>query len=111
MTDFHVPDSHVQHAFDILKSGDHAKARAAYEFTEKKLKTVLAQQAAMSNASSVTQRESDALASAGYDQALKEFRTIAEVYYTARDRREAAAAIIEAWRTQQSDRRAMGKVG
>jgi hypothetical protein len=42
VTDFHIPDALVQHSFDILKSHDHAKARAAYEFSEKHLKVVFA---------------------------------------------------------------------
>ena len=33
-----IPDEHVQHAFDILKSQKHALARAAYEFSEKQQK-------------------------------------------------------------------------
>jgi len=42
---------------------------------------------------------------------LGDFRLVAEVYYKERDRREAAAAIIDAYRTQQSDMRALGKIG
>jgi hypothetical protein len=43
--------------------------------------------------------------------ALTDLRKVEEGYHRARDKRDAAHAIIEAWRTQQSDRRAMGKVG
>lgn len=107
--DFFIPESHVQHAFDVLKSGDHAVARAAYEFAEKQLKVVLAKAAAQSNATSAAQRESDALRSDAYEHALGQFKAIAEKYHKERDRREAAAAIIEAWRTQRSDLRAMGR--
>lgn len=108
---FRIPDDHVEHAFEILKSGDHAAARAAYEFAEKALKTVLAKAAAMSNATSATQRENDALRSPEYERALNDFRLVAETYHKARDRREAAVAVIDAWRTQRSDERAMGRVG
>lgn len=111
MTDFRIPDTHVQHAFDILKAGDHASAKAAYEFAEKQLKVVLAKAAAASEASSVAQRENDALRSMEYERALHDFRLVSETYHKARDRREAAVAIIDAWRTQQSDQRAMGRVG
>lgn len=111
MADFRIPESHVQHAFEVLKAGDHATARAAYEFAEKQLKVILAKAAAASNASSVAQRENEALRSAEYERALDQFKAIAENYYRAKDRRDAASAIIDAWRTQQSDMRAMGKVG
>ncbi len=111
MPEFRIPDSHIQRAFDILKDSNHATARAAYEFTEKQLKVILAKAAAASNATSVAQRENEALRSDEYERALDQFRAIADAYYTARDKREAAVAIIDAWRTQQSDQRAMGRVG
>lgn len=61
--------------------------------------------------SSIAQRENDALRSMEYERALNSFRLVSETYHKARDRREAAVAIIDAWRTQQSDQRAMGRVG
>lgn len=108
---FCISDSHVQHAFDVLHSGDHAAARAAYSFAEKQLKVVLAKAAAESNATSVAARENEALRSVAYDLATRDLKKVEEAYYKARDRREAAIAIIDAWRTQQSDMRAMGRVG
>lgn len=107
----HVPEAHVQHAFDILKSQDHAKTRAAYEFGEKHLKVVLAKAQIASNGKTIGEREASALASPEYERALVDFRMVAELYHLARDRRDAASAIIDAWRTQQSDLRALGKVG
>lgn len=106
-----IPDEHVQHAFDLLKSGDHATARAAYEFAEKQLKVTLAKATLQANGKTVGEREATALASPEYERALSDFRLVASSYYRERDRREAAAAIIDAWRTQQSDMRAMGRVG
>ncbi len=106
-----IPDSHVQHAFDLLKSGDHATARAAYEFAEKQLKVTLARSALQANGKTVGEREASALTSPEYERALTAFKHIAESYYRERDRREAASAIIDAWRTQQSDNRAMARVG
>ena len=41
----HIPEKHVEHAFDILKSPDHAVARAAYEFAEKQLKVIFSREA------------------------------------------------------------------
>lgn len=111
MSDFRIPDSMVQKAFDVLRDNGHAKARAAYEFADKHLKVVLAKAAGASNASSVAQRENEALRSDAYQLALGQFELVAEVYYTAKDKREAAVAMIDAWRTQQSDMRAMGRVG
>lgn len=110
MAEFRIPEGHVEHAFEVLKAGDHAAARAAYEFADKQLKVILAKAAAASNAASIAQRENEALRSMEYERALGQFKAVAETYYKARDRREAASAIIEAWRTQQSDLRAMGRV-
>jgi hypothetical protein len=106
-----IPDSHVEHAFDVLKSQKHAAARAAYEFAEKQLKVVLAKAELTANGKTVGERQASALASAEYERALNDFRLVAENYHSERDRRDAASAIIDAWRTQQSDMRAMGKVG
>ncbi len=107
----HIPEAHVQHAFDVLKSSEHAAARAAYSFAEKQLKVVLAKASAESNATSMAAKENEALRSMAYEQALIDFRKVEEAYYKARDRREAAVAIIDAWRTQAADQRAMGRVG
>jgi len=106
----HIPDAHVQHSFEILKSGDHAAARAAYEWSERALKTVLADEASQSNATSQGQREQDALRSERYKEALREFRKVAELYFHERDRRDAASAILDAWRTLQSNNRQLGKI-
>lgn len=106
-----IPDEHAYDAFDILKSGDHATARAAYEFAEKQLKVTLAKAMLQANGKTVGEREATALASPEYERALSDFRLVAENYYRHRDKREAASAVIDAYRTQQSDIRAMGRVG
>lgn len=106
-----IPDSHVEHAFELLKSGSHSTARAAYEFAEKNLKVVLAKAEIAANAKTVGERQASALASPEYERALSDFKLIAKAYHQERDRRDAASAVIDAWRTQQSDMRAMGKVG
>lgn len=106
-----IPDDHVQHAFDLLKSGSHATARAAYEFAEKQLKVTLARAEMAANGKTVGERQATALTSDEYDRAVRDYRLVAENYYRERDRREAAVAVIDAWRTQQSDLRAMGRVG
>lgn len=106
-----IPDDHVQHAFDLLKAGDHAVARAGYEFAEKQLKVVLARAELNADGKTVGERQANALTDPAYERALNDYRLVAEKYYRERDRREAAVAVIDAWRTQQSDLRAMGRVG
>lgn len=106
-----IPDEHVQHAFDLLKGGDHAVKRAAYEFADKQLKVVLAKAVLAADGKTVGEREARALTSPEYERALADHKLVAEAYYRERDRREAAVAVIDAWRTQQSDLRAMGRVG
>ena len=110
-SNFQIPDEHVEHAFTILKSKDAAVARAAYEYAERHLKVVLAQAASKSNASSQAQRDQQALQSEEYLLALENFEDVAAAYFIARDRRDAAIAIIEAWRSIQANERALGKVG
>ena len=105
-----IPDKHVQHAFDVLRSGEHAQAKAAYEFSEKHLKAVIARLSVSSNAASAAQREAEALASDTYEKALTAFRLVAETYFKERDRREAAVAILDGWRTLSADQRAAASV-
>lgn len=107
---FLISDEEVQEAFHVLQANEHAKRRAAYEYAEKRLKVVVAREELEAEGKTVGERAGKALTSKAYEAALGSFRTIAEAYYEARDRREAAAAVIEAWRTQQSDRRAMRNV-
>lgn len=104
---FQIDDDEVQEAFAVLHSGEHAKARAAYEYTEKRLKVILARAKKSAEGKTISEREDSALLSREYQAELETFKVLAEVYYTARDKREAAAAVIDAFRTQQSDRRAM----
>ena len=106
-----ISEQQVQLAFDTLQGMAHAKARAAYEYSEKRLKRVLAIEAHQSNAKTVSERDNEALRSSAYENALEDFRLIASAYYEARDQREASVAIIDAWRTQQSDQRALGRAG
>jgi hypothetical protein len=107
---FHIPEESVQRAFEVLRDQSHAKARAAYEFSEKNLKVVLAREQLKAAGKTVGEREAQALTSETYLRAIEAAKLVAEAYYAARDLREAAAAVIDAWRTQQSDQRAMGRV-
>lgn len=105
-----ITDEQVQTAFDTLQAREHAKARAAYEYAEKRLKVALAKAQLAAEGKTVGEREANALTSAAYQAALKSFHLIAENYYSERDKRDAASAVIDAWRTQQSDLRSMGRV-
>src|SRR4051812_6172592 len=80
-----IPDKQVQAAFDILNSPDHAKARAAHEYAEKRLKVVLAKAQLGANGKTVGEREATALASEEYEAACKHARLIAEAYYSLKD--------------------------
>lgn len=107
---FFIADEEVQAAFDVLHGQTHAKARAAYEYADKRLKVAFAKARQSAEGKTVGERDDAAQTSEGYQAALKSFHLIAESYFVERDRRDAASAVIEAWRTQQSDRRAMRNV-
>jgi len=107
---FIISDEEVQEAFHVLHANEHAKRRAAYEYATSRLKVALAKAELAAEGKTVGERSAKALTSEEYSAALASHRTITEAYYEARDRREAASAVIEAWRTQQSDRRAMRNV-
>jgi len=109
MAEFSVDDKTVRHCLAILQSPDAARAREAYEWSEKHLKVVLAQAAGQSNATTEAGRERDALRSEAYQEALTLYRLNAETYFTAKDRRDAASATFEAWRTLQSNERAFAR--
>lgn len=106
-----IGDPQVQAAFDVLHDQAHAKTRAAYEFADRRLKVVLAKATLAADGKTVGERDALAMTSGEYEAALLKFRQIAESYYLERDRRDAASAVIDAWRTQQSDMRALGRVG
>jgi hypothetical protein len=108
---FQISDAQVQEAFDVLHQQTHAKARAGYEYAERRLKVALAKAQLAADGKTVGERDANAQTSEAYQAALKSFHLIAETYYAERDKRDAAVSVIDAWRTQQSDRRAMGRVG
>ena len=106
-----ISDKQVQEAFDVLHDPAHAKARAAHEYAEKRLKVVLAKAELQANGKTVGERQATALASDEYEAACRSARLIAEQYYALKDQRDAASALLDAWRTQRSDERALLKVG
>lgn len=106
-----IPEEKVEAALSYLRSSAEpaAQARAEHLYLAEWLKTVRAQvkvkQAGMSNAAA----DDVALCSEDYLEALKAYRQAAEADSTFRFKREAAAAVIEAWRTEQASLRAEGK--
>lgn len=103
-----VSDKDVEHALSILKDRDHegAKARAAHEYISDMDKVVLAKLMAQSEQSSNAAKEAWARAHPDYTAHLEQKKMLAEMDYTQRDRRSAASAIIDLWRTEQSNQRA-----
>ena len=106
-----IAEADVDAAVAFLRSSASkaAEARANTLYLAEWLKTVRAQvklkQAGLSNAAA----EDVALASAEFGEALNSYRQAAEADFTFRFKREAASAVIEAWRTEQASLRAEGK--
>lgn len=103
-----VTDQKVQAALAFLheKAEEYGQARASHEWSEKNEKTVLASLMSQSDAKTVSAREAEARCHTDYLSAVEQTRILAETVYTLRAKREAASAIIEAWRTEQSNERA-----
>lgn len=104
-----ISEQQIQAAFDVLHDGAHAKARAAYEYAEQRIKVAFAKALLDCEGKTASEREAKARVSESFQAALKNFHLIAETYHAERDKRDAASAVIDAWRTQQSDMRAMGR--
>ena len=85
---------------------DYAKTRAAHEFSQKMEKVVLGTLVSDSDLPSAAAKEKWAICQPEYRQAIEQTREIAELDYKHRAKREAAMAILETWRTEQSNERA-----
>ena len=107
-----VPDDLVQSAFDWLhdNSKPAAAAKAARVRAEYKTKQVKAR-VFLESEGTVAEREAKALASDRYDEAVVAEIDAVEKDEFHRNQRSKAEAIIESWRTEQSNLRAMTKVG
>ena len=108
-----VTDKQLEWAMEVLLDRDQsaAKARAAHEYMSDLDKVVLSKLMAQSNEKSAAAKEAWARAHPDYEAHLEAKKEIAEMDYSKRDRRAAATAIIDAWRTEQSNARAMGRAG
>jgi HD superfamily phosphohydrolase len=110
-----ITEKMLDRAMEILidRENQAAKARAAAEHMGDLTKVVLAKlmNDAPPDLKSATARETWALAHPQYTAHLEQKKAVAEMDYTARDKRAAASAIIEAWRTECSNARAGAKIG
>ena len=103
-----ISEQKVKEALRILTdpNRDYAKTRAAHEFSQRMEKVVLARIMSESNESSMAAKEAYARKHDDYVGAIENTREIAELDYHNRAQREAAATIVETWRTEQSNERA-----
>lgn len=110
-----ITDKQLEWAMDILidRESNAAKTRAANEHMGDLTAVVLAKliNDAPDSLKSADARKAWALAQPQYTEHLEQKRMIAEMDFKARDRRAAASAIIEAWRTEQSNARMASRVG
>lgn len=106
-----IPESDVEKALDYLRQNaqEAAEARATVkylaEFLKSKRSQIKLKQTGMSNAAA----EDAALADPTYLELLEGYRAAVEKDAFHGFKREAAAAMIEAWRTMCSNARAEGK--
>jgi hypothetical protein len=108
---FVIQDQTVHDAFDTLEcqANPAAVARAMRERREDERKAAKAR-AFLRETGSVAEREAKALTSDEYQQACERYYVAIEADEEYRNTRGKCEAIIEAWRTCQSNNRAMGKV-
>ena len=108
-----ITDAAVHAAFDYLNEAADAaaKARADRILAEHKRKKVLAEMLLEQTAGSADMRRAAAEASPEYWEACEDEAraTRADVWH--QHQKGKAMAIIEAWRTEQSNLRSAGKVG
>jgi Arc/MetJ-type ribon-helix-helix transcriptional regulator len=111
MKRFVITDETVHAAFDTLESHAEpaAMARAMRERKEDERKAAKAK-AFLHATGNVTERESQAILSDEYKSASEAYYEAVEADEHFRNQRSKCEAIIEAWRTCQSNFRAMGKV-
>lgn len=107
-----ITDKMVEQALRYLTDPQQeaAKARAAAEHMDDMTKTLLAKLMLESDEKSAAAKEMDARADPRFERHLDQLKALKELDYMWRDRRSAANAIIECWRTEQSNIRAAEKV-
>jgi hypothetical protein len=108
-----ISDDDIEKAVDYLRSSarEAAQARAEALYLEGHLKALKASLKVRSKAGSNAAQEDEALASDDYRTALEGYKVAVEMDAFHKFKREAAVAMIDAWRTQQSNLRAEGRIG
>lgn len=108
---FTIRDETVHAAFDMLESHAQpaAAARAMRERRDDERRAAKAK-AFLKTQGTVAEREAQSVLDEGYVQACERFYAAVEADEEYRNERSKCEAIIEAWRTVQSNFRAMGKV-
>lgn len=108
---FIIRDETVHAAFDMLESHAQpaAAAKAMRERREDERRAAKAR-AFLKATGTAGERESHSLLDEDYRQACERFYAAVEADEEYRNQRSKCEAIIEAWRTVQSNFRAMGKV-
>ena len=108
---FTIRDETVHAAFDMLESHAQpaAAAKAMRERRDDERKAAKAR-AFRAAKGSVAEREAEAILTEEYQQACERFYAAVEADEEFRHQRSKCEAVIEAWRTVQSNYRAMGKV-
>lgn len=109
---FVIRDETVHAAFDMLESHAQpaAAARAMRERRDDERRASKAR-AFLAATGNVAEREAQSVLSEDYRIACEGFYAAVEADEEYRNQRSKCEAIIEAWRTVQSNFRAMGKVG
>jgi hypothetical protein len=108
-----IPEADIERAVDYLRSSASAAATARAnmkylaEFLKSKRAQIKVKQVGLSNAAA----EDAALADPAYIEILEGYKVAVEMDALHQFKREAAAAMIDAWRTQQSTLRAEGRIG
>lgn len=106
-----ISEAKVEQAVTYLRTSAEAAAQARAEemYLAEWIKTVRAQvkvkQAGLSNAAA----DDVALSSPEFQEALSAYREAVQAHALHKFKREAASAVIEAWRTEQASLRAEGR--
>ena len=93
------------------KAGEAARSRAGHEYLEGMTKVLKAKLSRESNGKTVGEREDYALAHDDYQRHLEEVRATAELNYEHQNKRKAATALLDGWRTQEASRRGADRAG
>ena len=106
-----ISESDIERALAYLRDNadKDAQARAERLYMEQWIKTVLAQEQAKINASSVAAAEMGARVSDAYAQALGAYRAAIAEDERRRFLRSAAETKIEVWRSQEASNRAIDR--